>query len=421
MADRLTVSPHTARRLAVSAQRLHQTPLAPEKQHIFSIIRQLGCLQIDPINVVARSPLLVLWSRLGRYRLEDFETLLWTDRRLFEYWAHAASLVLVEDFPIFQHKMRNFSRGNSKWARRVRRWLADNAPFRQYILDELARRGPLYAKELEDRSLRPWQSTGWTNSRNVSTMLGFMWEQGDITVTRRQGSGFGLRKQWGLLEQFMPAWKDAPPLPEHHVVKIAVQKSLKALGIATPKNIENHYVRGSYPGLIGALDDLMKQGYVQRMDIRENGRLWPGEWYIHVDSLRLLASARSKEWPSRTTLLSPFDNLIADRGRTEELFGFHYRSEIYTPKAKRQYGYYAMPILSGDRLIGRIDPKLDRKQKTLHVRALYLEQDAPDTTETARDVVAAIEQLGRFLGADSVRYGAAIPPSWSASFKDTGL
>ena len=421
MKDLIPLTPQMARRLAIRAQRLERLPITSDKAQMLSVIRQLGCLQIDPLNVVARSPLLVLWSRLGNYDLGDLASLLWEDRLLFEYWAHAASLVLVEDFPIFQVQMRNFGRGDGKWGRRVRDWMAINEPFRHYILNEMARRGPLYAQEIEDRSVEPWQSSGWTNTRNVSTMLGLMWEEGDITVTRRQGAGFGLKKQWGLLEQHMPNWKDVPPVSQEEVVRRAAQKSLKALGVATEKQIQNHYIRGGYPELAKVLEELRREGRVFPAVIEENGEKWADDLYIHVDSLPDLDDVQGDGWQRRTTLLSPFDNLIADRDRTEWLFDFYYRSEIYTPKAKRKYGYYVLPVLSGDRLIGRIDPKMDRKTKTLHVYALHREADGSDSLETANEIAGSVAQLGRFLGAERIQYGETMPANWARVIQDRAL
>ncbi len=421
MDNLLTVSPQTARRLAVRSQRLDRHPLISDKNQMLSLIRQLGCLQIDPLNVVARSPLLVLWSRLGSYDVANLESLRWDDRLRFEYWAHAASLGLVEDFPIFQLQMRNFSRGNGAWGRRVRNWMEVNEPFRQYIMGEMANRGPLYAQEIEDRSLEPWVSTGWTNTRNVSTMLGLMWEQGDITVTRRLGAGFGLKKQWGLLQQHMPDWVNAAPMPPWEAVKSAAQKSLKALGVATEKQIQNHYIRGGYPDLAKVLEELRREGRVQPIVFCENGKEWRDDWYIHVDTLPDLYDLQADGWQPRTTLLSPFDNLIADRKRTERLFDFTYRSEIYTPKAKRKYGYYVLPILTGERLIGRIDPKMDRKTKTLHIYAVHREPGAPESLQVARDVATAVEQLGRFLGAKQIRYGDTLPSGWGIAFQNRAL
>ncbi len=415
--DTLFISPVEARRLAIESQLLSRPPQRSDASSMLATIRQLGCLQIDPINVVARSPLLVLWSRLGDYAVSDLNHLMWDERLLFEYWAHAASIVLVEDFPIHQLQMINFSRGNGAWGKRVRAWMEINEPFRLYILERM-QQGPLFAQEIEDRSVQPWQSAGWTNTRNVSTMLGLMWEQGDITVTRREGNGFGLKKQWGLLEQHMPRWENHDPLPRDHVVRQAAQKSLKALGVATEVQIRNHFIRGNYPGLTTVLEELLHDGRVQPVSIVEGDQTWPGNWYIHTDSLPILAQIREEPWSSRTTLLSPFDNLIADRERTDRLFDFHYRSEIYTPKAKRKYGYYVLPILHGDRLIGRIDPKLDRKAKILHIHAVHKEPEAPDSPLVAAEVDHAIHDLGRFLGAERIEYGDQLPDAWAGSLSN---
>ena len=407
-----------ARRLAINSQGLNAQPEAPDADDLLAVFRRLGCVQLDPINVVARSPLLVLWSRLGNYDRKLLDELMWEERLLFEYWAHAASIVLVEDFPIHQQQMVNFSRGDSAWAQRVRAWLAANELFRRYILEEMRQRGPLFAREIEDRSSQPWESSGWTNTRNVSTMLGLMWEQGDITVTLREGDGFGLKKQWGLMEQHMPQWRDHEPLPRAQVVEQAAERSLKALGVGTEAHIRNHFIRDSYPGLPDVLAKLERDGRVRRAQIGENGSLLPGDWYIHVDVLPDLERIRSASWSAPVALLSPFDNLIADRDRTETLFDFFYRSEIYTPKAKRVYGYYVLPILAGDRLIGRIDPKMDRKTSTLYVQAVHREPGAPDGQDTGADIHRAICSLGRFLGAERVEYGNQLPDVWAASFSD---
>jgi len=401
-----SISPQLARRLTVASQLLDGRPPAADKNAILSTIRRLGCVQLDPINVVARSPLLVLWSRLGHYSLADLESLLWEEKALFEYWAHAASIVLTGDFPLYLPRMRQFARGGGRWEKRVLNWIEANRPFRQAILRELAERGPLFTSEIESRNVVvPWQSGGWTNSRNITVMLAFLWEQGEIMVTRRQGRGFGLKKQWGLLAHHLPQWAGQKPWPERQVVTLAAQKALRALGVGTAAHIKHHFIRGRYPGLDDVLAELERDGLVLRVSVAEEGRSWPGPWYIHADHLPLLEQIESGEWQPRTTLLSPFDNLICDRQRTELLFDFSYRSEIYTPKAKRQYGYYVMPILHGDRLIGRIDPKLDRKQKVLHVHAIHLEPEVTVTAEMWRAIRQAITDLAHFLNAEAVEYG----------------
>ena len=416
--ESLILTPQEARRLAVSSQLLDRQPQRPTAGEMMTIFRQLGCVQIDPINVVARSPLLVLWSRLGNFDPHLLSQVMWEERLLFEYWAHAASIVLVEDYPIHQLQMVNFSRGDGAWSQRVRDWMDINEPFRQYILSELGERGPLFATEIEDRALEPWKSSGWTNTRNVSTMLGFLWEQGDITVTRREGNGFGLKKQWGLFEQHMPQWQDHEPLPRELAVRQAAQRALKALGVGTEKHIRNHFIRGSYPDLESSLEELLQDGLILRAQIQEDGQTWPGEWFMHVDSLTLLEKARESNGPDRLVLLSPFDNLIADRDRTELLFDFYYRNEIYTPKAKRKYGYYVLPILYGDRLIGRIDPKMDRQAKVLHVHAVYKEPGAPESSAIASELNNVICRLGHFLGAEQIQYDDQLPDAWANELRD---
>ncbi|MCI0477254.1 MAG: winged helix DNA-binding domain-containing protein, partial [Anaerolineales bacterium] len=166
-----TLSPTLARRLAITRQHLAGEPTRADTDGILEIVRDLGCLQIDPINVVARSPLLVLWSRLGVYDLAHLDALLWRERKLFEYWAHCASIVLTEDYPIHRAFMRNYAADDSAWSRRVRQWLKENAALRRAILARLRREGLLPARVFEGAEARAWVSTGWTSGRNVSRMF----------------------------------------------------------------------------------------------------------------------------------------------------------------------------------------------------------------------------------------------------------
>ncbi len=407
----LTISLTTARQLAVASQQLSKPQKTPDSGAILAMIQQLGCLQIDPLNVVARSPLLVLWSRLGKYDVADLETLLWDDKHFWESWTHAASIVLTEDFPLHQSHMANYAAGDSNWEKRVRKWLKKNQPFRQYILEELAQRGPLLHTEMENRIVEPWPSSGWTNDRNVTIMLQFMWERGEIMVSRRFGDGFGLKKQWALAERHLPQWMDHEPWSQEQVVYEAAQKSLRALGVGTAKQIENHFIRGRYPGLAKVMERLVSDGRIHPIHIQN----LPGDWYIHSDTLPLLEQLENGGWQPRTILLSPFDNLICDRDRTELLFDFYYRSEIYTPKAKRKYGYYVMPILHGEQLVGRVDPQMDRKTKTLHIHAIHAEPGAPQTKTVRTALRQAIEELTQFLGARQIAYGEIAPEAWRLS------
>ncbi len=376
------------------------------------IARDLRCLQLDPISAVARSHLLVLRSRLGVFDAAHLDALMWGERRLFEDWAHAASIVLTEDYPIFS-ALKRWSAPDSPVRRRFRVWLKKNAALRRHILVELRGRGPLLSRQIEDRAVTDWSSTGWNAGRNMHLMLAHLWHSGAIMVAGRRGG----QKLWDLAERCLPAWTPREQLRERDVVRRAVQVSLRALGVARPQHMEQHYIRGSYPNLDGVLAGLEAEGRIAQVRIGDDGRQWPGPWYVHADDLPLLDRLAHGHWEPRTTLLSPFDNLLCDRARTQTLFGFTFTMEIYVPPAQRRYGYYVMPVLHGDHLIGRIDPRMDRARGRLIINAVHAEPDAPKTRKTGEAVVRAIEDLALFLGARDIAYGRRIPTGWKAAFR----
>jgi uncharacterized protein YcaQ len=407
----IPLSPTLARRLALTRQRLAGPQPPPTAAGLLETVRDLGCLQLDPTNAVARNHLLVPWSRVGPYDPADLETLRWQDQALFEYWAHAASLVLTEDYPIHNWLMRRYPSSNSVWAGRVRGWIETNHVLRDHILGSLRERGPLQSKDFTDLSVEPWQSTGWTGGRNVSRMLDFLWIEGRILVAGRKGA----QKLWDLPERVLPTWTPREELADREVTRRAAQKAIRALGVATPAQIDFHYTRGRYPELESVLTELEAEGVIVRVQIAQDRRAWPGAWYLHRDDLPLLAGLEDGAWEPRTTLLSPFDNLICDRDRTELMFNFRFRLEIYVPKAQRQYGYFVMPILHGERLIGRLDPLLDRAQKRLTLHAVHAEPDAPLNDETARAITGAVERLATFVGAKEIVYPTDVPEGWRAA------
>ena len=340
------------------------------------VLRGLRVLQMDPVNVVARNQLLVLWSRLGGFDRADLDTLLWRERWLFEYWAHSASIVLAEDYPIHQLMMRNYR--IMVESDTLQAWLAANEDFRRYVLDLLRDSGPLPGEAIEDRAAVGWVSTGWTHGRNVDRMLDILWKQGVVMVAGRDG----LRRLWGLAD--FPAAED---LPQAEAVAQAAEHSLRALGVARSRDVERHFTMGRYPGL-----DLERADWARPVRV-EGGT---EQWWAHRDVLGLL----DEKWVPRTALLSPFDNLICDRDRTERLWGFAYRNEMYIQKNKRQFGYYVMPVLAGERLTGRVATRVDRKSGVLVVEATYAEPGAaPDPA-----LPTALQSLASFVGADSVRY-----------------
>lgn len=405
----IELTPTDVRRLAITRQRLAGPRSSATPDDIYDVIRDLGCVQIDPIRAVERTQYLVLWSRLGAFEYDDFHQLLYQDWKLFEYWAHAASFVLVEDYPLHQAMMRNWAKGASAWHQRARHWMQENDAFRQYILAEIGRNGPLASTQLEDRSVYAWPSSGWTNNRNVGMMIDFLWTRGDLVVADRDQ----LHRKWGLTENYLPQAHAVEPWSDERVTAAAAQKALRALGVATEKQIKQHFIRSRYKGLPKTLKKLVAVGQLVPVVVRDGSAEWPGTWYLHSDDVPLLETLRNGGWQPRTTLLSPFDNLICDRDRTELLWDFYFRIEIYVPKKKRQFGYYVLPILHGDRLIGRIDPKMDRKTSTLHIHNIYAEADAPDDNATVAQITNTIVELARFLGANDIVL-ENVPSQWNA-------
>ena len=404
-----TITLPTARRLFIQRQRLNDLNPSNDAAGILNVVRDLGCLQLDPISAVARSHQLVVRSRVGNYDLAALDQLLWIDRSLFEYWAHMASIVLTEDYPIHHLLMRTYLRGQPQtaWRQRTQQWLKANQKLQRHILQELRRHGPLPARVFENPSEAEagWYSSGWTSGRDVSQMLDYLWTTGKIMVAGRSG----IQKLWDLSERCLPEWTPREKLSEKEVVRRATQKALRALGVGTPQHVTQHFTRKRYPHLKERLHELVAEGVIERIHVADE----KGEWYIHTADLPLLDWIEADDIAfERTTLLSPFDNLICDRARTAKLFNFNFRVEIYTPQHKRKFGYYVLPILHGDRLIGRIDPKMDREHGRLHIHAVHAEKDAPLSRKTARAIRTAIEDLATFLGATDIHYTHLVPTSW---------
>ena len=376
-----------ARRLAILGTGL----AGPRPTSPIDVVQRLGKVQVDPTAVVARAEELTIWSRLGAYDRADLRRMLEEEpRQLFEYNAH---LIPTVDLPLHRPAMLRFPRQEYTRGRYIREWLADNASFRAYILDELRSRGSLRSRDLDDRAVVPWRTGGWNDGKNLGRMLEILWHAGEIAISRREGA----QRLWDLFERVLPA--PDKPLSDEVVAIETMERQLRANGFADP-------------GFGSAIDYALPQREVALASLLADGVAVPvaidgipGEWLVHAQ----LLTALERRWQPRTTLLGPFDPLISDRERAEALFDFRYRLEIYVPAAKREYGYYVLPILHGDRLIGRIDPVLDRKRGVLTVNAVHAEPHAPAAAWPA--VRRAIDALAAWIGAEEVVL-PPLPPPW---------
>ncbi|HTP53355.1 MAG TPA: crosslink repair DNA glycosylase YcaQ family protein [Thermoplasmata archaeon] len=420
-APKIEVSLAAVRRLAVTKQHLTGARARrPTPSTILRVVRDLGCLQLDPINVVAPSHLLVLWSRLGAYRTSAVDRLLWKDRTLFEYWGHQASIVLTEDFPLYYGMMRRVpatmpAGWGRTWRSRVERWVARHAELRTSILTQLRENGPLFSRQFaRPRSRRP-TPRGWGSGDEVSEMLQILFLRGEVMTAGR----VGIQKLWDLPERCLPAWVSKRELTPAEVEYEAAQRSLRSLGVATLPQIRLHFLRGRYRSLRATAERLEAEGTIVRVGVVGSPFATPA--YVHREDLALLQALEEPLAAPRTTLLSPFDNLICDRDRTARLFGFEYRFEGYVPKGKRRFGPYSLPILHGESLIGRVDPVLDRDRGCLTVRGVHAERGAPEDPATVESLRRSIDGLASFLRATDVRFIGPLPAAWRGVADGNGV
>ena len=343
-----------ARRIAVRSQLLDGSAT-----RVAETVRHLGFLQLDPISTVAPAQHLVLWSRLGPYDVAELDRLCWETRAFFEW---DAFLWPIEELPLVRGLMRRWRTSTRHHAERwVRDFVAENRAFRRYVLRELERRGPLPSRELEDRSRGEREQHRWYGARRVGLMLTSLHLRGEVAIAGR----LGRQRLWDLAERVLP---ETEALPLREAERRFDERRFRALGV----------------------------------------RAVAGGWEAHPE-------ATDGDVPDRVTFLSPFDRLVHDRDRAEALFGFHYRLEMFVPKAKREYGYYVLPILRGSDLIGRIEPVFDRRSAVLAVRGTGAEQGAaPDAGPGIR---SALDELAAWLGAAEVGVGRRVPRMWARALR----
>jgi uncharacterized protein YcaQ len=352
------LSREQARRIAVRAQLLDSS----RPTGLVAMVRRLTLLQLDPTAAIAPNADLVAWSRLGSsYRPADLELAV-KRRELLEL---RATIRPAEDLALYRAQM-------AEWAQtqRVRDWAEANDACRRDILDRLESAGPLPSRELPDTCKVPWGSTGWTNNQNVTQLLEVMVLRGEVATAGRVGR----ERLWDLARRVYP---DQAMVPAAEALRVRDQRRLAALGIARAR---------------------AQMSPVEPWGVGEAGE--PAVVEGVKGTWRVDPAAFGQPFSGRAALLSPFDRLVHDRKRAFELFGFDYQLEMYKPAAQRRWGYFALPILYGDRLVGKLDAAADRKAGMLRVHAIH--QDEPFTKATAAVVDREIKDLAGWLGLDLV-------------------
>lgn len=381
------VTRDTVKRLAVYKQGLHQRPPSADQAQLKRIIEGIGLLQLDSISVVARSHYLVMLARAGLYIPADLDALL-DAGFLFESWAHAICQIPMAHYPWFHASIQQRQLKETRWHLDQ---LGDDMPEIVARVREIVReRGPTSSKDLESERRGPG---GWWNWKPTKVALEYLFDLGELMVSHR----VNFQRYYDLTERVLSGRGLQLDKTVADYQRWAVERGLRHLGIATSNHVADYY-RLYKRAAADLLKEMLDAGKVIALDVEG----WKDAAYIHRDDLGLLHEIREGlHEPQMTLFLSPFDNLFWDRDRDLALWDFHYRIEVYTPKSKRVYGYYVMPILHGCDLVGRIDPKVDRKQKRLIFNALHLEEGAKQTAALSQGLIKAIEEFMAFHGCDS--------------------
>ncbi|HLZ68685.1 MAG TPA: crosslink repair DNA glycosylase YcaQ family protein [Dehalococcoidia bacterium] len=401
-ATSLTLSASAARALMLAAQGLLREPeRQATKDDLLTCIRQMGALQIDTIHVVARSPYFVLWSRLGAYAPGWLDELL-AEGALFEYWAHAACMLPIEDFPLF----RRLRLAGLRDVHGSDGWLRQYGEVSERVLAHVRERGPTRALDFEgDGAARG----GWWDWKPETRALDYLHTTMALMIVRRER----FQRLYDLRERILPAWDDAstPPLPE--VYRALTLKALRALGVAKASWLPD-YFRLPKAGVAAALRELVEAG--EALPASVDG--WSEPVYIAREELPLVDQAAAGALrPERTTLLTPFDPLIWHRARLREAFAFDYLLECYVPAAKRRYGYFTLAILHGDAVVGRLDAKAQRKAGQFEVFNLYLEPEIAPDGELAAAIASALRDCAAWHATPEVVVRRSEPAGFAAQLQ----
>ena len=377
-----TLSTAQARRVALAAQGfLDKRHAVPTMRTFTRTLERTGVLQVDSVNVLQRAHYMPLYSRMGPYDVELLRRAAERrPRRVVEYWAHVQAFMPVELWPVMQHRMAEYRTRRGKWG------IVDEDPeLEKSLLEEVRERGASTARDLDDGLPRKKEHWGW-NWSNTRRVLDFLYTVGDLAIAGRNGQ---FEVLYDLPERVIPrAVLDRPTPSLAEANRELVRRAARSHGVATAQCLRDYYrmhTRHAGP----AIEELVEEG--ELVPVQVDG--WKRPAYLHRDA-RLPRRAHAR------ALLSPFDPLVWQRERTERLFDFRYRIEIYVPAAQRVHGYYVLPFLLGDRIVGRVDLKADRKAGQLLVKAAYAEPGAP--AETAEELVAELRDLAGWLGLSGV-------------------
>jgi uncharacterized protein len=377
-----TVSATAVRRLAVAAQGYSGRYRRATGSSVEDAIRRLSCVQLDSISTVDRSHRIALTSRIGNYPRESVSQLL-GQGRIFEFWAHEACLLPIESWPIFRHAMKN---GGRDWYSNVNDVKTAYPELADEILTRIREDGPLASRQFEGAA-----GGGMWNWKPAKAMLERLWNHGELVIAGRQG----FQRVYDLPERVIPKKVlNAPVPPANEVLRTLAEQAVRARGVLTEAGIKEHWrLRGAASSIRPVLDELVAEGRLRRLRVDDAG----------ADVLVAAGAELDRPAPRAAVLLSPFDNLLWDRPFARRILGFDHLIEVYKPAPQRQYGYYVLPFLRGDRIVGRADLKSERKEGRLVVRAFHRENGVRPSGALDDALDSALDRLARSIGLEEVR------------------
>jgi uncharacterized protein len=400
-----SLSRDDVRRLLLSAQGLTMEPRAPAtKADVVPAIERMGALQIDTISVVARSPYLVLWSRLGHYEGEWLDELL-AEGQVFEYWAHAACFLPRGHFGYYRRWMLDRL---ARPAKRHAEWRAEHHRLADAVLNRIRDEGALRSADFERTDGR--KGTGWWDWKAEKIALEVLYTLGELMVARRQA----FQRVYDLAERVAGDWDDAATPSAEDSRSAKIRAAVRAMGVAKAEWIAEYlFLNQPKRPIVAAVRKMATEGDLEPVTVHE----WDEPAYAIPGTVEAVMDGHEGGAAVRTSLLSPFDPVCWNRERLADLFGFEYQIECYVPEAKRKYGYFSLPILHGGRMVGRLDPKAHRKDGLLEVKSLHLEPGVKVTTGLADGLREALWSFADWHGTPEVAVRYATDPELIAALE----
>jgi hypothetical protein len=399
------------RKLFIFKQHLYGEKLQGTfRNKMITILRDAGYIQWDPVTVVAPSHMISIWSRIGYFKAEELEKMMWNDREAFLHWVPTAWIVLTEDYPIFHSLMKNYPDSlRSGWTSHIepaREFMESHKDLEYKVINHL-RQGPANTAQLSGYGKKEKSNDGWSTGNEVTRLMFHLHMSGRVMVSGHSKN----QNVWSLTDDYLPEWTVKTEFTYKELERRTAIRALKALGVASEQDIFGYFIRGRYLNLKSTLKDLYEEQEIVKVSIV--GQPKSKSMFLLSEDVGRLDSIISEKGENEVNLVSPFDNLLTLRKRLKRLFNFEYSLEQFVPEKKRKYGTYVLPVLYGSEMVGRIDARLDRHAGILEIKSVYAEPGYEGDELIADKLMNRIEELANFLNAERIVFGNKKPEKWS--------